>query len=84
MLQRNVHAIVFGVVIFDVPLAERAASAVFAAQPHRRAFQHQAAERQHFRQRPIDMRLSACKRFAALLDEAGQLRMQMEIRRETW
>ena len=42
------------VVETQVALAEGAAPAILAAQPHRRAFQHQAAERQRLAERPVD------------------------------
>ena len=54
MLQRNVGALIPAVVIDRVPLAEGAAPAVLAAQANRRAFKQQRAERERFRQAPVD------------------------------
>ena len=62
-------------------LAEGAAAGILAAQPHRRAFQHQGAECQRLAEGPIDG-AALGERVAALLDEAAQLGMQMEILRE--
>src|SRR5439155_22712354 len=62
-------------------LAECAAPAVLPAKPHGSPFQHQAAERQRLRQRPIDV--VGLERFPALLNRPGQLWVQVKIRWET-
>ena len=80
--QRHVHAVAFVIVILDVTLAERAASAVLSAQPHRRPFEHQAPERQHLRQRPVDPRFARLERLATLAQESRQFRMDVKILRK--
>ena len=73
----NVALAGFGIVERQVALAERSAAGILAAQPHRRAFQHQRAERQRFAESPIDGP-ALLRRVSALLDKASQLGMQME------
>ncbi len=78
MLQRDVALAGFGIVERQVALAEGAAAGILPAEPHRRAFQHQRAEGQRFAEGPIDG-AALGDGVAALLDEAAQLGMQVEI-----
>ena len=59
-------------------LAEGAAAGILAAEANRRAFEHQRAEGQRFGEGPVD-RAVLRDDLAALLDEAAQLGMQVEI-----
>src|ERR1700674_2007149 len=78
MLEGNIDPVVLCIVIFNVTLTEGSAPAILPAQPHRRAFQDQAGERERLGQGPID--IPPRYRLAALLDKASQFRVQMEIR----
>ena len=56
---------------------------ILAAQPHRRAFQHQAAEGQRLGKAPVDRARRLQNAFAALLDEAASVSDAGGIFRET-
>ena len=82
MLHRHVALAGLGIVEREVALAEGAAAGILAAEPHRRAFQHQRAEGQRLAEGPVDS-AALGDDVAALLDEAAQFGMQVEILRET-
>ena len=55
VLHRHVALAGLGIVERQVALAERAAAGILAAEPHRRAFQRQRAERQRFAEGPVQI-----------------------------
>ena len=62
-----------------MPLAERAAAAVLAAQADRRAFQQQRAERQRSA-RPQSIGLRSMHVGVAALEQRDDLRVRLEVR----
>ena len=65
----------------QVPLAERAASGILPAQPHRRAFEHERAEGQRLSECPVDGPTFRDRLFASFHEHA-QFRVQVEVFRK--
>src|SRR5687767_5544717 len=76
MLERDVHIAGLIIVKLQMPLAEGAAAAILAAEPHRRSFQHQRSESEGFGERPIHRR--AVQYFFAFFDKCLELGMNIE------
>ncbi len=80
MLQRDVSSSGGVVAEFEVPLRERPARYIFAAQANRRAFENQTAEGERFGEAPIDGR--TFQHFATPIEQRLQLRMEMKLFRK--
>ncbi len=77
VVERDVDAIVFVVVIFGVAMAEGAPGGVLAAQTHRCAFEHQASEGECFREGPVNG--VVLQRRGSFLNALDKFRVQVEI-----
>ena len=78
MLQRHVVLAGFRIVKRQVALAKGAAAGILAAEPDRGSFQRQSAKGQRFGEGPVDIAATG-DQVAALLDEAAQFGMQVEV-----
>src|ERR1017187_7230593 len=81
VLQGDIALAGFGIVERQVALAEGAAAGILAAEPYRRAFQRQRAERQRLGKGPVDGGI-LLQRGAAAVHEPAQLGMQVKLLRE--